>query len=112
MSEHTPGPWQLRERLLASDPFEIIGDIDGDANDDGTPRMIYTEVTEVYDNEDAEANSRLIVAAPDLYEALCNVRKLISEGALTGFNPKDGDWADRLFESQQMTSKAIAKVKS
>jgi len=40
--------------------------------------------------------------------ALQNVRKLISEAAMTGFNYKDGDWADRLFFSQQETSRAIA----
>jgi hypothetical protein len=29
---------------------------------------------------------------------------------MTGFNWKDGDWPDRLFASQQMTSAAIANV--
>lgn len=51
---------------------------------------------------------RLIAA--DMLSALLNVRALISEAAQTGFNWKDGDWAERLFESQQVTSAAIAKA--
>ncbi|MES2030895.1 MAG: hypothetical protein V4477_17070 [Pseudomonadota bacterium] len=47
---------------------------------------------------------------PELLAALKNVRAIISEGALTGFNCHDGDWAERLFASQQMTSAAIKSV--
>jgi hypothetical protein len=43
-----------------------------------------------------------------LRKALRNVQKIISEAALTGFNHKDGDWADRLFASQQKTSAALS----
>jgi hypothetical protein len=46
----------------------------------------------------------------DLLAALLNVRKIISEGAATGFNCHDGDWAERLFASQAMTTAAIAKA--
>lgn len=49
-------------------------------------------------------------AAPDMLAALRNVNKIISEAAMTGFNCKDGDWPERLFESQQMTSAAIKKA--
>jgi hypothetical protein len=56
-----------------------------------------------------EENS-LIAAAPEMLAALLNVRKLISEAAMTGFNWQDGDWAERLFVSQQVTSAAIAKA--
>lgn len=43
-----------------------------------------------------------------LIEALSNVRALIAEGAAFGFNHTlGGDWADRLFHSQQMTSTAL-----
>ena len=41
-------------------------------------------------------------------EALINVRQIIAEGAVTGFNYKDGDWAERLYLSQQKTSAALA----
>jgi hypothetical protein len=46
----------------------------------------------------------------DLLEALRSVQKLISEAAMTGFNCHDGDWAERLFHSQQATSAAIKKA--
>lgn len=35
------------------------------------------------------------------------VQKLISEAAMTGFNWQDGDWPQRLFESQQQTSAVL-----
>jgi hypothetical protein len=46
----------------------------------------------------------------DMLAALQAVNKLISEAALTGFNCHDGDWAERLFHSQQATSTAIKKA--
>jgi len=49
-------------------------------------------------------------AAPDMFAALRNVQKLITEAAMTGFNYKDGDWPERLFLSQQVTSAAIEKA--
>jgi hypothetical protein len=55
-------------------------------------------------------DARLIAAAPEMLEALRNVQKLISEAAMTGFNCHDGNWAERLFLSQQVTSAAIKKA--
>lgn len=49
-------------------------------------------------------------AASDMLAALRNVQKIISEAAMTGFNCKDGDWPERLFDSQQVTSAAIKKA--
>lgn len=46
----------------------------------------------------------------DMLAALQAVNKIISEGALTGFNCHDGDWAERLFHSQQATSRAIKRA--
>lgn len=46
----------------------------------------------------------------DVAKALRNVQKLISEGAATGFNYADGDWAERLYASQQQTSRALAAL--
>lgn len=56
------------------------------------------------------ANGRLIAAAPDMFEALKAVNKLIAEAAMTGFNCHDGDWAQRLYDSQQATSAALSRV--
>lgn len=39
--------------------------------------------------------------------ALMAVREIIAEGAPTGFNPMEGDWADRLFRSQAVTHRAL-----
>lgn len=62
----------------------------------------------------AEDNGVAIADALDshdaLTKALINVRKIIADGAMTGFNWKDGDWADRLFASQQVTSAALATL--
>ena len=36
----------------------------------------------------------------ELEAALRATRAIVVEGALVGFNPHDGDWADRLFKNQ------------
>ena len=46
----------------------------------------------------------------ELEIALRNVQSLISEGAKEGFNPDKGDWAERLFHSQQKTSQALNRL--
>lgn len=48
----------------------------------------------------------------EVLAALTAVNKLIAEAAMTGFNWKDGDWAERLFNSQQATSRAIKNAES
>jgi hypothetical protein len=107
----TPGPWTYSHRM-------IPGDKDG----------MYA--TQIYDcagvtiatadwypvrgtrcvSTNREENARLIAAAPEMYEALKNVQKLIAEAAMVGFNCNDGDWPERLFLSQQKTSTAIRKA--
>lgn len=49
----------------------------------------------------------LLAHIEELEKALRNVQKLISEAAMTGFNCHDGDWAERLFASQQVTSRVL-----
>lgn len=68
---HTPGPWQVAEPHKGY--VQVIGNIDGDANDDGSLRVIYTHVCDVIDNDDETANAHLIAAAPDLLAALESV---------------------------------------
>jgi hypothetical protein len=68
----TGDPWEIRERFNRNDPFEIIGGIDGDANDDGTLRMICTEVAELADNEDEQGNAAFILFCRN------NARKIIT----------------------------------
>ena len=46
----------------------------------------------------------------DLIEALRDVQMLISEAAGTGFNCHDGNWAERLFFSQQKTIDVLKRL--
>ena len=79
---HTPGPWQAHS---ASDPLEIIGNVDGP--DEG--RMHYTRVCEVEDNAEAEANARLVAAAPELLAAGSELDRLtfVIESAVRRSDP-------------------------
>lgn len=128
MSGHTPGPWSYcgADRggcscLTITAPDHPIAEVTGGAWGDRYPSIRLTgnsleRQAEAYMEqitygevpmEVAKANAALIAAAPDMLAALLNVQKIIAEGAMTGFNCHDGDWAERLFESQQMTSRAI-----
>lgn len=59
-AKHTPGPWYSE--------MNVDGEINTWAFDDpGSPRI---GVAKAYKNKNAEANARLIAAAPDLLAAL------------------------------------------
>ena len=60
---------------------------------------------------EAKANAHLIAAAPDMYAALVHIREIIAEGAKVGFNPTNGEWAEKLFLSQQKSSRAVKKAR-
>lgn len=45
-------------------------------------------------------------------EALRKTRSIVSEGAMEGFNPLTGDWAERLFANQADISAALKAVAS
>lgn len=57
--------------------------------------------------EATPASPKVSEALDEALTALRAVNKIVSDGAMTGFNWKDGDWPDRLFASQQGTSRAI-----
>lgn len=95
MTHHTPAPWigfSDQGKCVAIMPAGREGDIC------------------TFNQPPSEADARLMAAAPDLLAALHNVRQIISEGAMEGFNPLAGDWAERLFASQQMSSAALKKA--
>lgn len=48
-----------------------------------------------------------LAAFDAMLAALKNVNALVSEAALTGFNYGEGNWPEKLFHSQQQTSRAI-----
>lgn len=45
--------------------------------------------------------------AKELLDNIKAIREIINEAAVTGFNPKDGDWAERLFASQGNSFEAV-----
>jgi hypothetical protein len=98
---HTPGPWH--RNIPPARKYQTIW------AGRNTHVAALSPNASMSDAE-LEANINLIAAAPDMLEALLHVRKIIAEGALTGFNCHDGDWAERLFASQQMTSVAVEKA--
>jgi hypothetical protein len=47
----------------------------------------------------------------EMIDLLRDIQKIIADGAMAdGFTPTAGDWAERLFASQQRTSALLAKV--
>lgn len=73
MMTHTPGPWGLHERVVAPFGHKILARMD-------TPEEV--EIADTYSHEvgaeqDA-ANARLMIAAPDLLEALEECREALT----------------------------------
>jgi hypothetical protein len=71
MSKHTPGPWQMASEDYAWD--EIVGNVDGEYEDERGLVCTYTRICEIQDDApvpEQQANARLICAAPDLLNAL------------------------------------------
>lgn len=67
MSKHTPGPWAIRRHWSNEDAFEIYPD----RGDPGYGE--WASIVEIGDycyEDEAEANARLIAAAPDMLDML------------------------------------------
>lgn len=65
----------------------------------------------VIEQQEAEI-SRLRSELEKARTAITLVRSIIKDGAMTGFNCHDGDWADRLFRSQSVTFSALNAQKT
>ncbi|MBG7616514.1 hypothetical protein IWC96_14645 [Brevundimonas sp. BAL450] len=63
------------------------------------------------DDAEQEANANLLLAAPDMAEALAATRALVAEAAMVGFNHEDGDWCERLFKNQGVITAALQKAR-
>lgn len=94
MSKHTPGPWKLDATTLeitTSDEVEArIAMIDGDN----------------CDWSQAEADARLIAAAPEMLEAL----KTAKETIRAWHGPNAWDIYDRVSPEMRLINEAIAKA--
>jgi len=104
MTMPTPGPWTIEEYGDEDCPALVI-------HRDTESRVCFMATPGSHgDPAQIAADAHLIAAAPEMLYALRNVQKLIAEAAMTGFNCNNGDWAERLFASQQVTSAAVRKA--
>ena len=109
--KYNNGDWRLTDQSFLDDhmSIDIVG---GDTCTHYCVANVAVRMNGQTENDEIMmGNAKLMTGAKDLYEALDNVHKLISEAAKTGFNCHGGDWAERLFESQQQTSRALIKVR-
>ena len=100
-AKHTPGPWQA---VHEGHRLSVWAEGYGFIHTHEVPH-VNTGATET-----ANANARLIAAAPELLEALEEVRELI-EGYV---DVKDGDYgkpvANKAMQATQLIDEAIAKA--
>jgi hypothetical protein len=94
-ASYTPGPWQAKGDYTVSDAVTIIANVDGESFSDGATTHTYDFIATCEDEygerlPNAQANARLIAAAPDLYAALEHV--LTSALSLPRFASAEG-WA-------------------
>ncbi len=102
---HTPGPWRVEARM--SMPGEITDVL---IYADGHAPLIGCATSEEVSLETAEANARLMAAAPDLLEALKAMIVMMDRGG----QPKKLDdaltWRQNDELARQMADDAVAKA--
>ena len=101
---HTPAPWtvhQYENGTLTIAAHEPDGTPCNPARINGDPQdSVYGPPT--------WANARLIAAAPELLEALCNLLCFASPGGLHGAEPEE--WSDQAKRVCATARAAIAKA--
>lgn len=121
MSKHTPGPWEVRNRV------EVFSKLGADSGD-GCPAHatdgwmiadcepgVHTLTEGGYSTELGlelkEANARLIAAAPEMFEALDNISGLSRALRVGGPDPMDlQGLSDALEEAIGLALDAMAKA--
>lgn len=107
-TQHTPGPWTIdvwdyshanppRKELNVQSATLLLATV---AWDEGKENPFTVQ------NETAQANARLIAAAPDLLEAL---QEIAERGLVEGYNSADA-LRLRLVATQSIARAAIAKA--
>ena len=97
-----PTPWGITTGAGVTILYDAAGDIVCDNHPYDTAPV----------HPDAQAIiARAVNSHAALVEAIEHVRAIIADASTAGFNPKSGNWADRLFASQALTFTALAKAK-
>lgn len=103
MSKHTPGPWHTCKAFNSGQLHVMAG------SDHGLQRAIAIDVWA--DNEESQANVRLIAAAPDMFEALDNINGLSRALRAGGPDPMDlQGLSDALEQAICLAFSAMAKA--
>ncbi len=96
-TKHTPGPWKARDCFTNGQPVEYAIE----TRDAWLASVHITGPKNGFDCEEAEANARLIAAAPELLEALKKVLPLVESLVLDG---------EPYMNEQEEARDAIAKA--
>lgn len=115
MRKHTPGPWVLDTVPTSVGICHRIGPFPPRRPDDVTVRhaCLYADYPSASNpaDEELEANARLIVAAPEMLEALDNISGLSRALRVGGPDPMDlQGLSDALEEAIGLALEAIAKT--
>ena len=99
MSKHTPGPWR---DVNMGEQIVIIAPV---------PTAIYDYylVATVSKGDHADANARLIAAAPELLEALVEISHALADGSLKFTRPRQSD-SDPYHKANVLMCAAIEKA--
>ena len=101
MSKHTPGDWTNRPRNPSSSSYsgyEVVTRAKTKSGKGG-----YTRIAILADTKEAEANAKLLAAAPDLLEALCCVVR---------WHREHDSGAGELFGRDYVTTSILAIAKA
>ena len=106
----TPGPWQRKHDYTKEGACTIVANVDGETHCDGSETYSYDFICTCEDEfgeytERAEANARLIAAAPELYAALSDIMENPQFQTAIGGNPI------RVEELMIRAASALAKAR-
>lgn len=123
---HTPGPWVVEADPLDNQGYVTLITLPGKAGSFGTwiarAEHNWNDATAGERRiswAEAEANARLITAAPDLLAAIGPLMRIIDEGVSTNISdaelksahPEDRRFIKRTRKALEVASAAIAKAK-